>query len=250
MKNSYFVASRVTKARKEEMLLGFRSGKSFSILSKEFGCTPATVTRILKALLSEDEFHELKNLIKKSSKHKSHENSSDLESTENFSSEFKEDQLLSDELKEENTNDSDSDSLIEEDVVEPIANFREGDEKFPELIPLVTDFEWGKQKEVACQPFSLELLPSTVFMLVDKTVELESKPLKDFSQWSFLPDNDQNRLAIVLYSNQRAAKRNCSRSQRVLKIPDSSIFQITMTHLISKGITRLILDDSLIAIDT
>ena len=87
-------------------------------------------------------------------------------------------------------------------------------------------------------------------MLVDKAVELESKPLKEFAQWSFLPEKDQNRLALVLFSNQRSAKRSCSRNQRVIKVPDSSIFKITFPHLIAKGITRLILDESLIAIDT
>ena len=79
--------------------------------------------------------------------------------------------------------------------------------------------------------------------------ENKAKPLKEFSEWSFLPEKDKSRLAISLYSNQRLAKRNCSRNQRVLKIPDSKVFLISSSHLISKGITRLIIDDSLIAID-
>ncbi len=250
LKNSYFVATRFTKARQEEILSGFRLGKSFSILSKEFGCTPATVTRIVKSLISNDEFLEVKKARKKHSKSKSINSSTNFERKDNLSSELQEDFALSqDSIKEEYTDDSDLDSSIDEDLAESVPDFQQGEDQFPELIPLITDFEWKEQQEVACQPFSIELLPTTVFMLVDKTVELESKPLKDFSQWSFLPDKDQDRLAIVLYSNQRSAKRSCSRNQRVLKIPDSSIFQVTMSHLVSKGITRLILDDSLISID-
>ncbi len=86
-------------------------------------------------------------------------------------------------------------------------------------------------------------------MLVDKKVELESKPLKEFSEWSFLPEEDQERFAIPLFSNQRDAKRCCSRNQRVLKVPDSKVFIISSSYLLSKGITRLIIDDSLIAVD-
>ena len=93
-------------------------------------------------------------------------------------------------------------------------------ENFQEIIPLISEFAWEEQKEVAAKAFAVDLLPETVYMLVDKKVELESRPLKDFSQWSFLPEQDQERLVIMLFSNQRSAKRNCSRNQRVLKVPN------------------------------
>jgi len=251
LKNSHFVASRFSKARKEEILLGFRSGKSFSILAREFGCTPATVTRTLKSLIPDEEFHALKRTRKKSSKIQPNHFVSDLDNGQNLPPDFKNDLILSnDSQKEEYANEITPNSSIDEGLADEGSNFKEGQDQFHELVPLVTSFEWDKQEEVACQSFSPELLPETLFMLVDKTVEIDSRPLKEFSQWSFLPDKDQERLAIVLYSNQRSAKRSCSRNQRVLKIPDSSIFQVTMSHLISKGITRLILDDSLISIDS
>ena len=80
-------------------------------------------------------------------------------------------------------------------------------------------------------------------------VELDPKQLKEFSEWSFLCPQDQERLVIALYSNQRSAKRNCLKTQRVLKVPDSKVFSISSSYLLSKGITRLIFDDLLIAID-
>ena len=86
-------------------------------------------------------------------------------------------------------------------------------------------------------------------MIVDKKVELDSQPISDFPEWSFLPENELKRNAILLFSNQRSAKRSCSRNQRVIKIPNTSIFKISKPYLISKGITRLILDDALIALD-
>ena len=87
-------------------------------------------------------------------------------------------------------------------------------------------------------------------MLITKNNELESKPLKDFSDWSFLPEKDQNRLAIPLFSTHREAKCTCSRNQKVLKVPNSNVFLISLPHLNSKGITRLIIDESLISLDS
>ena len=86
-------------------------------------------------------------------------------------------------------------------------------------------------------------------MIVDKKVELELQLISDLPEWSFLPENELQRKAILLFANQRSAKRICSRSQRVIKIPNTSIFKISKPYLISKGITRLILEDSIIGLD-
>ena len=86
-------------------------------------------------------------------------------------------------------------------------------------------------------------------MLVDKKVELEVKSISDLPEWSFLPENELKRNAILLFSNQRSAKRSCSRTQRVIKIPNTNVFEISKSYLISKGITRLVLEDSIIALD-
>jgi len=86
-------------------------------------------------------------------------------------------------------------------------------------------------------------------MIVDKKVELELKLISDLPEWSFLPSNELERNAILLFTNQRSAKRSCSRNQRVIKIPNTNIFKLSKSYLISKGITRLILEDSIIAID-
>ncbi len=249
LKNIHFVATKFTKARKEEILKGFRSGMSLSFLAKDFGCTPATITRILKALLGDDGFSELKKANKRLPKDKHLKNINSEEKNNDQNNEFIQDKNSSDSRAADNSIEKETKTSLDDRDGEEAPLNRQSQSEFQELVPLVTNFEWDNQKELACTPFDADSLPGTVFMLVDKSVELESKPLKEFSQWSFLSDKDQNRLAIVLYSNQRSAKRSCSRNQRVLKIPDSSVFQVTLPHLISKGITRLILDDSLISID-
>ena len=70
-------------------------------------------------------------------------------------------------------------------------------------------------------------------MIVDKKVELDLQPISDLPEWSFLPENELKRNAILLFANQRSAKRNCSRNQRVIKIPNTSIFKISKSYLIS-----------------
>ena len=93
------------------------------------------------------------------------------------------------------------------------------------------------------------MLPETVYILVDKKIELERTSLSDLPDWDFLPDEEKERKVIPLFVNQREAKRSCSRSQRVIKIPDTSIFITTKSFLLAKGISRLVLEDSLIALD-
>ena len=113
---------------------------------------------------------------------------------------------------------------------------------------MVSSFDFEK-KQLDFEILNQESLPEIVYMLVDKKVELEIKSISDLSEWSFLPENELKRNAILLLLNQRAAKRSCSKNQRVIKIPNTSVFKISKPYLISKGITRLILEESIIALD-
>jgi hypothetical protein len=100
--------------------------------------------------------------------------------------------------------------------------------------------------EVPVLPFSGASLPRTCYIVVDKCAELVACPLRDFvavgSQASAtLDDAPQNTLPV--FDNQRVAKRfSNNRNQRVIKVPDSSVFQKTITHLLAKGISLLLVD--------
>jgi hypothetical protein len=99
------------------------------------------------------------------------------------------------------------------------------------------------------QPFSVDLLPDSAYMLVDKVVELDARPLKEFPELGLLDDAEQERQGLCLFASPRAAKRQCGRSQRVIKVPDTAVFQRTSSYLLARGITRLVLDGTLIALD-
>ncbi len=124
------------------------------------------------------------------------------------------------------------------------------DNNFEEITPLISSFDFDIDKRKSdYEILNYESLPESVYMVVDKKVELELQPISDLPEWSFLPDNELKRNAILLFSNQRSAKRICSRNQRVIKIPNTNVFKISKSYLISKGITRMIFEDSIICLD-
>ena len=86
-------------------------------------------------------------------------------------------------------------------------------------------------------------------MLVDKVVELDARPLKEFPELGPLADSELDRHGLVLFSSPRTAKRQCGRSQRVIKVPDTAVFERTSSYLLARGITRLVMEGKLIALD-
>ena len=85
-------------------------------------------------------------------------------------------------------------------------------------------------------------------MIVDKKIELEIKLLKDFPKWDFLPDNDLKRKTIEIFFDLNLAKRSCNKDQKVLKVPNTDVFRIASPVLISKGISRIVCAENLIAL--
>ncbi len=234
------MAKKLTEILKKRILEGFCSGKSLTILSKEFGCTPSTITRAVKSFLTEDEY--LKFLKGRKGKVRSLK-----KDTSSKSQELEKDALENSSAFNHLSKISKDHGVLEKEIASQ--DLLNGSGEFMEIAPLTLDPFCDEQKEVACVPLENNSLPPTVYMLIDKRTELEFKPLKDFPEWSFLSEKDQSRLAICLYSSQRVAKKNCSRNQRVLKVPNSNVFLISSSYLLAKGITRLIIDESLIALD-
>ena len=85
-------------------------------------------------------------------------------------------------------------------------------------------------------------------MIVDKKIELEVKYLREFPDWEFLSKEELNRKTIQIYSELKKAKRFCSKDQKVIKVPNTEVFQIVAPLLLSRGISRIINDEKLIAL--
>ncbi len=255
------ISRRLTKTQKAEILEAYKAGHNTNLIATNYNCTPNTISRTVKMLLSEREYTLLKkNRAKIGNKNeKIFNNKTVKEQNENLE---KVDSLVSFKEKvEEELNlkdDAGSHDLVEDIYSEDLRNKDHNrieidqniDNKFEEIAPLISTFDFDLEKQKSdFEILNYESLPESVYMIVDKKVELESQPISDFPEWSFLPENELQRNAILLFSNQRSAKRICSRNQRVIKIPNTSIFQLSKSYLISKGITRLILEDSIIGLD-
>ena len=120
--------------------------------------------------------------------------------------------------------------------------------KFFEVIPLTEGIELNTQKDLTSIPIQDFNFPEIVFMIVDKKIELETKPLKEFPDWSFLSQDEQNRKTIQIYSDLKNAKRLCSKEQKVIKVPNTQVFKIVAPILKSRGISRIVIEDKLISL--
>ena len=90
--------------------------------------------------------------------------------------------------------------------------------------------------------------PNIVYMVVDKKIELETKLLKEYPEWQFLSQSELNRKTIEIFLDLKTAKRFCNKEQKVIKIPNTDIFKIVAPILLSRGISRIVSADKLIAL--
>jgi hypothetical protein len=98
------------------------------------------------------------------------------------------------------------------------------------------------------QPLASAALPASAYMLVDKTVELQARPLSEFPELGRLPAAELERQALVVFLNPRQAKRQCGRTQRVIKLPDLKVFELTAPYLLAQGISRVVIEGALYAL--
>ncbi len=214
------MAKRLTEKQKKEIIKSFTSGKTVEFLSEEFSCTKSTVIRNLKSNLGELVYKEFIDKYKKAQ-----------ESTINNSNETIKDNS---EIKLSIENNEETNSFQ--------------DSPFMEIIPLDYEIENSTRKEFSSIPISDFEFPQLVYMIVDKKIELEIKLLKDFPNWDFLPIKDLNRKTIEIYSDLKIAKRFCNKEQKVIKVPNTDVFRIVSPLLISRGISRIVSSDKLIAL--
>ena len=98
------------------------------------------------------------------------------------------------------------------------------------------------------RPLASAQLPASVYMLVDKTVELQARPLSEMVELGQLPPGEQERRALVVFTNPRQAKRLCGRTQRVIKLPDTRVIERTAPYLLNQGISRVVIEGALYAL--
>ena len=223
------MTKRLTEKQKEEILKSFKSGTAIDVLSQRHSCTNSTIIRNLKKNLGEGIYKELFNK-NKSLKEKSHKNKNQTND------------LLETNFENEDFNDP---KFLNENITD--SNFAQSDSFF-EIAPIDYEMDNLSRKELSSVPISEVDFPKVVYMIVDKKIELEIKFLKDFPEWEFLPYEDLNRKTIEIFFDLNLAKRSCKKEQKVLKVPNTDVFRIAAPALISKGISRIVCPETLIAL--
>ena len=219
------MAVRLKESQKRDLVEGFRSGTPTADLAQSYGCSQNTVIRIVKAFVSKEEYNSLKLARSRSPfilESKSEETNTAF-SGDSFSDPSKSMALGHSEIQEEEVLVSQEENLVEDQV-----------EIFHEIIPLSSSLQIDDNKEVICKPFSPEILPSCVYLLVDRTVEITPQKLSEFPELGTLSELDQERQVICLFEKQRDAKRNCRGNQRVIKIPNTNIFNMSIPFLLNR----------------
>ena len=222
------MAKRLTEKQKKEIIQGFESGNSIDFLSKEYNCTKLTITRNLKKNLGESKYNDLIN--KKSSQRKP--DFKEIEFNNSLNKQF---------------DDKDSRKLNKSEDYENGSDFPPL-ESFFEIAPVDYEIDNQSRQELSSLPISEINFPKVVYMIVDKKIELEVKLLKDFPEWEFLPNDDLNRKTIEIYFDLNLAKRSCGKDQKVIKVPNTDVFRIAAPILTSRGISRIVCAENLIAL--
>ena len=218
------MAKRLTNKQKEQLIQFFKDGKNIEFLSEKFECTKLTIVRNLKKNLGDKGYQELvenRNIQKEDSNHE-------------INNELIKNSLIN---NAKNTNEDES-----------IEDYSKDESTFFEIAPLDYEIENLPRKELSSVPISEIDFPKIVYMIVDNKIELKTKYLKDYPDWQFLPNDDLNRKTIEIYSDMKTAKRLCGKEQKVIKVPNTKVFEIVAPLLLSRGISRIVNDDLLIAL--
>ncbi len=227
------MAKRLSDKEKEQLTQEFINGKNINDLVEEFSSTKLTISRYLKKNLGDKTY---KNLIEKSKKSKV------LFSNKEISSSIEKENLLNNKVVKGNIANNKASNL----------NFTEGSDfalnDFVEVAPLNFEIDNITQKDLSSIPISNIDFPKVVFMIVDNKIELQTKLLSDYPEWQFLSKEELDRNTIEIFYDLKIAKSFCSKEQKVIKIPNTDVFRIVAPLLMSRGISRIVTSDKLIAL--
>ena len=205
---------KVSESEKKAILESFLNGANVNEISNNYKFTSITIVRQLKKILGNNTFEEIKR-----------------KNADNFKKGLIEKKPSTTcEINKKNRNENLS---VDE---------------FFEIVPVIEDIDTKKQKDLTSEPLSEVNLPKLVYMLVDKKIELIPKLLGDYPHLSYMPQEDLKRMTLEIFDDQRHAKKCCSKNQKLIKVPNPKVFLLASNILKSKGITRIIFNDSLFSL--
>ena len=228
------MAKRLSDKQKEQLSQEFINGKNINDLVEKFKSTKLTISRYLKKNLGEKTY---KSLIQKSKASKV------LSTNEEISTVKENLNQVNNQVAEKNISRKEEDefNFLKEELDFASNNF-------VEVVPLNYEIDNLTQKDLSSVPISDIDFPKIVFMIVDNKIELQTKTLNDYPNWQFLSKEELNRNTIEIFFDLKTAKRFCSKEQKVIKVPNTDVFRIVAPILKSRGISRIVTIDKLIAL--
>ena len=220
---------KVSDKQRQDFANSFLSGLKIDEIAKLYKFSNQTIIRQLKIFFGEEKFLNMRgnNQKNKKSAIKNSKSNQIKSKTKNF-------KVKDEDLRTFKNDDNKSNEF--------------NGESFFEIIPENLVIDNDLQKDLSTEPISEYNFPHAVYMLVSKNIELEPKILKEYPHWSFLPEKDLQRLTLEIFSDQKSAKKLCSKNQKLIKIPNPKVFLIASKSLQSKGISRIIYEESLLAL--
>ena len=152
-----------------------------------------------------------------------------------------------DDFSNDQFDDEDIEAELEADLNDGTSD-NDPENSFVALPPITVRTNLEDGRRCVSKPLRADQLPASLYLLVDREVELKGTPVKEFSELGQLAPGEELLQAIALFSNPRQAKRQCGRSQRVIKLPDPSLLERTAPYILAQGISRIVLEGSLYAI--
>ena len=226
------MGKRLSEKDKKALVESFKNGKTIKSLSEEFSFTILTIIRNLKKLLGESVYKELSSKNKKSVKISANKKNKNNENNSCFNLEGSRNEQNENTMQVENQSENNFPKITE----------------FIEIVPLKIDVDNSPQKDLTSISINEVNLPDTVYIIVDKKVELETKYLKDYPRWQFLSQDELERKTIEIFLDIKSAKSVCQKDQKVIKVPNSNVFKIVAPILCSRGISRIVSAEKLIAL--
>ena len=230
-------ASRLNDSQKQEVVLRYQAGETAAALAEAFSCSANTVSRTIKAAIGLEAYGAIKDLriagsaVKAIVKPEIAQDQVELEliPPAAFAVTSEEDDYETEEIE---INDLEIESNTD----------------FIAFAPLAVTANLSDSSPCVSKPLVASELPASLYLLVDREVELKGTPVKDFTELGLIASEEEELQAIALFINPRQAKRQCGRSQRVIKVPDSSLLELTAPYILAQGISRIVLEGALYAV--
>lgn len=106
-----------------------------------------------------------------------------------------------------------------------------------------------RQEELSILSFEDFTLKKPCYLVVDRLAELITCPLKEFAELGLIPEEEEQARTLPVFDNHRVARRFARRNQRIIKVPNALMLSKTQEYLQAKGITRLLFDGQVYALN-